>query len=113
MALTPPAESAVSGLCAVLELAAPDTPPVAAGAVVAGCTGVPALLWAPSPTRVAGVVGLTGVVGCCCVVCAAKPATDNTSPRPKTKNGILIAHLQLKKMVLNQRGSEHTNPLLL
>jgi len=52
MALIAPLEFATSGpgeLGAVLELAAPATPPVAAGALVDGA-GVPDLVCAPSPT---------------------------------------------------------------
>ena len=56
MALIPP-EFCASGVCDVLELASPATPPVLEGAVVVGWTGVPALLWAPSPIWVAGVLG--------------------------------------------------------
>src|ERR1700757_2457988 len=111
MALIPPVASSAAGICAALELAAPDTPPVVAGAVVVGCTGVPALLWAPSPTWVAGVLGFTGVVGCCCCpVCAAKAPIDKTNPKPKTQIEILICALPIWHS--NQKGwkrLKHTN----
>ena len=96
----------------MLELAAPDTPPVA-GAVVLGVTGIPDLLCAPSPIRFAGVLGLTGGVCDCGVVCEVA-ATDNTNPKLTRKNRLRIASAPNIRKELNftfELGQTHQTTL--
>ena len=92
MALTPSLEGR-SGLWVVLEVALPATPPLVEGAVALEGTGVPALPCAPSPTRVAGVLGLMGGVCCCGAVCAMRVVKDRTNPKLMTLRRILMKSL--------------------